>query len=1019
MTEYARLVLSVDSTSGLKAASDLDRVEAASRKAEGGFSQLERQTRRNAVAAGQLKTALAALGTTLAAAVSATALRSAAGLVQTYQEMAERVQMATSSQAEFELVQRRLLSTANGTYRSLSEAQELYIRTADSLRSMGYSTQQALDVTDSMSYAFVKNATSAERAETAISAFSKSMNTGRVAADQWETITTALPSVINDIASAAGRSAAEIRAMGAAGKLAARDLSEGLRESLEENSKAAANMANNLTDAGVRAKTATTAILVAFENQSGVIQGVTNSIISAADSVLAFSEDTEAMKGALDGISTAAEYLAVAVGARLVTAMLAYTATQGQAVTATVIRIAKEREALAVAATRAAAERQSAMASLAVAKAEFEAAKGTNAHAIAARNLSAAQAVALQAAANQAAAQNALNSAMRVGTIVAGGLRSAMALLGGPAGVVLLAAGALYTFTSNARDAKQPVDLLTESVNDLGDATLRALRADLLTKIETESSGAAGELTALNARVETLKGNLERYPGSAKAQEWREELERTAEKALIADEALEKYRKRLRAVDEEIAKRSKAPELSDPEEPATSAEGQKAIARMREQLDLAKLQGEARARLAAIQSLGAEATKKEREEAEQLAAQLYRLEEAERVRGKTSENNLTQQVSALELQAKMLGMNATEATLYKLAMDGASESQMVNARTALQAVDAYEKQAEAIRRVNEAEEQANRDAVSILDSLMTEEEAIRASYERRRQIIMDATLLTAEERNEAMIRLEQERDEQLLELNGSFWEQYLAAAEKNLTNFDELAGNMLENFSSRFGNAFESMVFDAQTLGDAVAGLAEGMARSIVNALGEMAAQWMAYQAVQMVVGKTTQASAATAMTFNAMAAQQLAAINAYASAAAIPYTGYAMAPAAAAAAMAATSPMVGAVSTLAMAGMAHDGIDSIPREGTWLLDKGERVVDRRTNADLKEYLSGKGGGGSAPQITINAPVTVEGQAGMSEQEMRQQGQVTADTINAVVMTRIERESRQGGLLWSLYGGGR
>lgn len=966
MTEYARLVLSVDSTSGLKAASDLDRLEAASRKAEGGFDQLERQTRRNAIATGQLKTAVAALGTTLAAAVSVSALRSAAGLVQTYQEMAERVQMATSSQAEFELVQRRLLATANGTYRSLQEAQELYIRTADSLRSMGYSTQQALDVTDSMSYAFVKNATSAERAETAISAFSKSMNTGRVAADQWETITTALPSVINDIADATGRSAAEIRALGAAGKLSARDLSEGLRKSLDENAKAAASMANNLTDAGVRAKTATTAILVAFENQSGAIQSVTNSIISAADSVLAFSEDTEAMKGALDGISTAAEYLAVAVGARLVTAMLAYTATQGQAVTATVIRIAKEREALAVSAARATAERQSAMAALAVAKAEFEAARGTNAHAIAARNLSAAQAVALQAAANQAAAQNALNSAMRVGTIVAGGLRSAMALLGGPAGVVLLAAGALYTFATNARDAKQPVDLLTESVNDLGDATLRALRADLLNKIETESSGAAGELTALNARVETLKGNLERYPGSAKAQEWREELERTAEKALIADEALEKYRKRLKAVDEEIAKRSKAPELSDPEEPTTSAEGQKAIARMREQLDLAKLQGEARARLAAIQSLGAEATKEEREEAEKLAAELYRLEQAERTRGKTSEKTLQNQVSALELQAQMLGMNATESALYKLSMDGATEAQISSARTALQAVEAYEKQAEAIRKANEAEEQTNRDAISIIDSLMTEEEAIKASYERRRKIIMDATLLTAEERDEAMIRLEQERDEKLLEVNGSYWERYLAAAEKSLANFDDLAGTVVEGFSSRFGDAFESMVFDAKSLGDAVSELAEGMARSVINALGQMAAQWIAYQAVQLLVGKTTQAEAASTLTFNALASQQMAAINAFASTAAIPIVGPFMAPAAAAAAIAATTPMVGAVASLSLAGMAHDGIDSVPREGTWLLDKGERVVDQRTNADLKDFLSSGGDGGSEVTVNVN-----------------------------------------------------
>ncbi len=1010
MTEYARLVLSVDSTSGLKAASDLDRLEAASRKAEGGFDQLERQTRRNAIATGQLKTAVAALGTTLAAAVSVSALRSAAGLVQTYQEMAERVQMATSSQAEFELVQRRLLATANGTYRSLSEAQELYIRTADSLRSMGYSTQQALDVTDSMSYAFVKNATSAERAETAISAFSKSMNTGRVAADQWETITTALPSVINDIADATGRSAAEIRALGAAGKLSARDLSEGLRKSLDDNAKAAANMATNLKDAGVRAETAITAILVAVEKQSGAIQSVTNSITAAADSVLEFSEDTEAMKSALDGISTAAEYLAVALGARLVTAMLAYTTAQGQAAISTVVRIAKEREALAVIASRATVERQSAMAALAVAKAEFEAAKGTNAHAIAARNLSAAQAVALQAAANQAAAQNALNSAMRVGTIVAGGLRSAMALLGGPAGVILLAAGALYTFASNARDAKQPVDLLTDSINDLGDATLRALRADLLTKIETESSGAAGELTALNARVETLRDNLSRYPNSAKAQEWREELERTAEKALIADEALEKYRKRLRAVDEEIAKRSKAPELSEPEEPTTSTEGQKAIARMREQLDLARLQGEARARLAAIQSLGAEATKEEREEAEKLATELYRLEQAERARGKTSEKTLQNQVSALELQARMLGMNATEATLYKLAMDGASESQLASARNALQAVDAYEKQAEALRQINEAEENTNREAVSIIDALMTEEEAIRASYERRRQIIMEATLLTAEERNEAMIRLEQERDEKLLEVNGSYWERYLAAAERSFSNFDNMADSSLENFSARFGREFESMVFDAKTLEESIASLAEGMARSVVSALGEMAAQWLAYQAVQMIVGKSTQAAAATALSFNAMASQQMAAINAYASTAAIPVVGPAMAPAAAATAVAATSPMVAAVSSLALAGMAHDGIDSIPKEGTWLLDKGERVVDRRTNEDLKDFLSDSGKSGRG-DVTIPISVNVTAGHDVSEADAQRQGAAISKQIENKMLQVIAREKRPGGLL--------
>lgn len=53
--------------------------------------------------------------------------------------------------------------------------------------------------------------------------------------------------------------------------------------------------------------------------------------------------------------------------------------------------------------------------------------------------------------------------------------------------------------------------------------------------------------------------------------------------------------------------------------------------------------------------------------------------------------------------------------------------------------------------------------------------------------------------------------------------------------------------------------------------------------------------------------------------------------------------------------------------GMAHDGIDNIPREGTWLLQKGERVVDDRTNGDLKEFLSNQKSG-----ETSNAPIHVD-----------------------------------------------
>lgn len=62
----------------------------------------------------------------------------------------------------------------------------------------------------------------------------------------------------------------------------------------------------------------------------------------------------------------------------------------------------------------------------------------------------------------------------------------------------------------------------------------------------------------------------------------------------------------------------------------------------------------------------------------------------------------------------------------------------------------------------------------------------------------------------------------------------------------------------------------------------------------------------------------------------------------------------------------VGLIAGQTIAGMAHDGIDNIPKEGTWLLDKGERVVDSRTNADLKNMIANNNGGnGGAPNVNV------------------------------------------------------
>ena len=151
----------------------------------------------------------------------------------------------------------------------------------------------------------------------------------------------------------------------------------------------------------------------------------------------------------------------------------------------------------------------------------------------------------------------------------------------------------------------------------------------------------------------------------------------------------------------------------------------------------------------------------------------------------------------------------------------------------------------------------------------------------------------------------------LQEGNQSFWEQWLEASKNTLTNFDELSATTIENFSGQMGNALESVVFDSESLGDAFQGVMQGMARSVVNALGQMAAQWLAYKLVQFAIGKSTAAAGAAGLALNAQAQSLMAGLNAFASTAAIPVVGPPAAPAAMGAALAVTQPIAASISAL------------------------------------------------------------------------------------------------------------
>lgn len=259
--------------------------------------------RANSAAAGA-QSAFGGLYKVLAAYVGLQGVKALVGLSDEYGQMASRVKQVTADTAEYEKVQQRLLATANATYRPLAEAQEVVIRTADSIRDLGYNTDQALDITDSFSFLLVTNAASADRANSAISAYSKSIQTGKVASEQWQSILAAMPTVVDGISAATGRSREEIKKLGIEGKLSLQALNEGLRRSRDENESLAAEMETSVQDAFTALRNS----LQVFVGKVNETSGATGVLTSAVGDLAEILQDPQTIAAAQDlaaGIVTA------------------------------------------------------------------------------------------------------------------------------------------------------------------------------------------------------------------------------------------------------------------------------------------------------------------------------------------------------------------------------------------------------------------------------------------------------------------------------------------------------------------------------------------------------------------------------------------------------------------------------------------------------------------------------------------------------------------------------------------
>lgn len=267
-------------------------------------------------------------------------------------------------------------------------------------------------------------------------------------------------------------------------------------------------------------------------------------------------------------------------------------------------------------------------------------------------------------------------------------------------------------------------------------------------------------------------------------------------------------------------------------------------------------------------------------------------------------NEVNEYIKALELQAKLFGRTTIEQELYKLSLKGANEEQLKAASSALQYIDAQEKQKETLEEISKLEIEAakkladeqkriNEEAQQIAESLKSEEQMIEESYLRRRDIVLRNTEVTGAAQTELLERLEKDRNERLKQLEG-------ARAVATLQQTEDLFGG-LSALAKQFAGE-ESRIFKVLFAVEKAAAIA----RSIV--------------AIQTGIAQ------AAALPFPA----NLGAMAAVASA---------------------TAGIVSTIKSAQIDGQAHDGLMTVPKTGTYLLERGERVTTEKTSAKLDRTL--------------------------------------------------------------------
>lgn len=912
-----------------------------------------------------------------------------------------RLKQASQSSDDFTESQRALMDISQRTGTAFSDNASLFARSAASMREYGYSSQQVLDVTEAISTGLKLSGASTAEASSVITQFSQALAQGVLRGEEFNSVNENGDRVIRALAAGMGVARKDLKAMADQGMLTADKVVPALISQLGTMRGEFEAMPQTVSAATTKVENA----FMAWVGGANEATGATSALVAVLNTV---SDN-------IDTVATAAGALAAIGGARYLGGMFGDLGNQtAQLIDArkNEIALASARAESATQSQRkAAADAIAAERAYQLSLSELELAKNTNAEATATQNsiakrreMIAANATLVQSNKAVSASQEALNRSTSVMNLFKSGATWLLSLVGGLPGILMLGAGAWYTMYQRQEQAR-------ESAIQYAD-TIEQVRDNLKSMSQTQISANLGQanisLDAQNSAIEQQKQkvaelsnqlyNAKLAANSASDGTWlyNDAVEKSAEFASelaveegrleqmlnkrkqtqqlindITDQAINKTVEMAGAVSSltemydrlnKVSRQSTAvspPKYAGPVLPALDNKQQQAIEKAQRQLELSGLQGLDKARKQAefdASDLNLPAGWREKYVSMEVesARQLQAIRNSSRHKGGKSEAEKTADTydKLIKQQKEQIALQGQNTELAKVkyqvtqgelgALSEAQKTELLRNSAALDHLNAVERLKSLNKELLEPEEallNTTRERIKLLREAAPATEEYRKTMERiSKASVQEAPKFGGVDSSVGgasgeLIRVADAQKE--LEK----WHETQLEMQKELLDQKEINEQTYADRVAEINKANASQLQDIQA-GYTSASLAmfsdlAGQSAQLLQSIGQEGS--LAYKTLFI-------ASKAAAMA-QAVINTELAATKAMAEG------GLIMGIPAATAIRAVGYASVALIAGQSLAGMAHDGIDRVPETGTWLLQKGERVVTASTSAKLDATL--------------------------------------------------------------------